>query len=89
MPVDKLPKGIKETKTSIFAKGSHGHNHTFKGGKLYLKNESNVIFGYMVANKTKLYHSEHSPKGCEITDGVYQLRKGQEIVNKEMVKIID
>ena len=93
--LDKLPENLTETKTDIFAKGSHGNNHTFRGGKLYLKNESNVVFGYFEAKDTTLYHSTHGDtkadklKSAKLPDGFYRLRKGQEIVNREFQAIKD
>ena len=35
--IDKLPEGLEENNTDIFAKGNTGNNHTFKGGKFYPK----------------------------------------------------
>ena len=84
-----LPDNLKEAKTNVIATGSSKNSHTFKGGKLYLKNVDTYIFGYFKAEKTKLYHPEHSPKGVSIPDGTYELRKQNEWINSELKQIID
>ena len=89
LKVTSIPK-LAETKSNIFAKGSHGHDHSFKGGKMYLlEKPEGFIIGYFVAKDTKLFHDEHSPKGCELPNGKYQIIKQQEFINKEMVQVID
>ncbi len=87
--VNKIPE-IKETKSNTFATGSHGNNHTFKGGKMYLleKPQQHVI-GYFVAKDTKLYHPEHSPKGCELPNGKYEIRKQSEFTPQGLIPVID
>jgi len=87
--VSKLPKELKEDNTGIFSKGNTGNNHTFKGGKFYPKNEGQFIKGYFKAKDTKLYHAEHSPNGCEIPNGNYEVRKQSEFINGELRVIID
>lgn len=87
--IDSLPTGLTETKTNFFAKGNTGNNHTFKGGKIYLKNVDQYVIGYFQAKNTKLYHTEHSPKGCELPDGLYEIRKQNEIINGELKQVID
>ena len=87
--INKLPKDLVESKTDIIMKGSHQHNHTFKGGKLYLKKEDEYVFGYLEAKNTKLFHDEHSPKGAKIEDGIYRLRKQVEFVNGELKQVVD
>jgi len=87
--IDKLPENLKEEKTNIFAKGTTGNSHTFKGGKLYLKNESAYVFGYFEAKNTKLYHKEHSPNGVSIPDGIYRLRRQVEFINGELKIVVD
>lgn len=89
LEVSSLPKDLVETKTDIFGVGRTGNNHTFKGGKLYLKNEDQYITGYLEAKNTKLYHTEHSPKGVAIPDGVYELRKQSEWINGELKQVVD
>jgi hypothetical protein len=88
--VQELPTGLTKAKTTIFAQGSHGNDHTFKGGDLYLLDKPETyIVAYFVAKKTKLYHKEHSPNGCELPDGIYEVRKQQEFINSELVPVID
>ncbi len=87
--LDKLPKGLKETKTDTIATGSHNNPHTFKGGKIYLKQESDVVFGYLKAKDTILYHCEHSPKGVLLKDGFYRLRKAIEYTPEGFKQVID
>lgn len=87
--IDKLPNGLTEINTNVFAKGKTGNSHTFKGGKIYLKNKGQFIVGYFEAKGTKLYHPEHSPKGAKLPDGVYEIRKQSEWVNGELKQIID
>ena len=43
--IDKLPEGLEETKTNVFAKGRTGNSHTFKGGEIYLKNNGQFVIG--------------------------------------------
>lgn len=76
LKIKSLPKGLKEEKTNVIMKGSHGHDHTFNNGRLYLKTDGQT-FGYLVAKDTSLLHQEHSPKigDAKIKDGVYQLIK--------------
>ncbi len=89
-----IPKEAKEKKTDVLMKGSGGNPHSFKGGIFYELNKG-IVFGYFQAQNTKLYHPEHGDKKVgnllevKLPDGVYELRKGQEIVNKEMVPIVD
>lgn len=87
--IDKLPENLVATKTDVFAKGNTGNSHTFKGGKIYLKNEGQYIIGYFKASKTKLYHTEHSPKGVSLPDGMYEIRKQSEFINGELRQIVD
>ena len=88
--IDKLPEGLTQTKTNIFAKGHTGNNHTFKGGKIYLKNIDSHVIGYFEAKNTKLYHNEHSPKGeAVLPNGFYEIRKQSEIVNGELKVVQD
>jgi len=88
LKIDTLPKCLKQTKTNILMTGSHANSHTFNKGKIYLK-EDGQTFGYLVAENTKLFHPEHSPKGCKIKDGVYQLIKQQEFTPDGFKPVID
>lgn len=87
--VSKIPK-LTESKTNIFATGSHGNNHSFKGGKLFLleKPEGQVI-GYFSAKDTKLFHPEHSPNGCALPNGKYEIRKQNEFTPSGLIPVID
>ena len=89
-----IPKEAKEKKTDVLMKGSGNNPHSFKGGTFYEFNKG-ITFGYFKAKNTKLYHPEHGDKKvgnlleAKLPNGIYELRKGQEIVNKEMKPIID
>ena len=87
--IDKLPENLKEEKTNILVKGRTGNSHTFKGGKIYIKNVDTFIFGYFEAKNTKLYHPEHSPDGAKLPDGYYQLRKHNEYTPEGLIPVID
>jgi hypothetical protein len=88
LQIDKLPKGLKQSKTNVLMNGSHFNSHTFDKGKIYLKSDGQT-FGYFVAEKTKLFHPEHSPKGCKIKDGIYQLIKQVEFTPDGFKPVID
>ena len=88
-----VPKEAKIKKTNNLLIGSHGNPHTFKGGKFYELNKD-YIFGYLEAKNTTLHHSEHGEgkgelKSCQLPDGIYELRKGQEFINDELKPIVD
>jgi hypothetical protein len=92
--IKKLPKGLTQEKTQEFLKGSHGHSHSFDNGELYLKKENDWVFGYFVAKNTTLKHVEHGEgkgrlKTAKLPDGAYELRRGAEVVNKELKQIVD
>lgn len=87
--VTKIPK-LTESKTNTFATGSHGNNHTFKGGKIYLlEKPEQFIVGYFVAKDTKLFHPEHSPEGCVLPNGKYEIRKQSEYTPSGLIPVID
>jgi hypothetical protein len=89
--ISKLPNGLKEQKTNTLMVGSHGHNHTFSGGKFYPVKENEFVFGYFVAKNTNLLHPEHSPNigDAVIPNGNYQLIKQQEHTPQGLVPVID
>ena len=93
--IDNLPPDLEEKKTNTFAEGKTGNSHTFKGGKLYLKNEDEFIYGYFKAQNTKLFHSEHGEKkegillSVELPNGFYRLRKQNEFINGELRVVVD
>ena len=85
--ISKLPKGLKETKTTVLETGSHGHNHSINQGKVYFKKDGEHIFGYLVAKDTFLNHEEHGK--LELTNGVYELRKQTEHTPQGLIPIRD
>lgn len=90
LPGDLIQSGIK-----VIMKGSHGNDHTFDNGKLYLlENNKNsfvnsFVFGYFVAKNTKLFHPEHSPQGIVLPNGAYQLVKQQEFTPEGLLPVVD
>jgi hypothetical protein len=89
--VDKLPEGLKLSKSKTIMTGSHGNNHDIDKGELYFTNEGVYIFGYLVAKDTNLLHPEHKDKtgGAKIEDGIYQLIKQQEYTPSGLIPVID
>jgi len=92
--IDKLPDGLTNNKSKILMKGSHGHDHTFDKGEMYLKKVNEFVFGYFVAKDTTLFHQEHGVgkgklKKAELPDGVYELRKQQEFTPDGLKPVID
>ena len=87
--IAKLPTKLKQTTTKVILSGSHGHEHTFDNGKLYLSKVNEYTFGYFVAKDTKLFHSEHSKNGIAIPNGFYELRKPLEFINENLRPVID
>lgn len=94
--IKELPKDLKPTKTKILMVGSGGNNHSIDNGTVYLKNVDEFVFGYLVAKNTKLLHIEHGKivkgkklKEVKIEDGVYQLRKQNEMTHQGMRQVVD
>lgn len=92
--IDKLPDGLKKSESKIIVKGSHGHDHTFDSGKLYLRNVNNFVIGYFVANNTTLFHPEHGAgkgqlKKAKIPNGIYEIRKQQEYTPDGLKPVVD
>lgn len=95
--VDKLPEGLKAVKTdTLIEAGSGGNPHKFVGGTFYKSDkQDDFVIGYLKASKTKLYHAEHgvkktgSLKECSIPDGIYEIRKQNEITNAGMKPVVD
>lgn len=92
--IDKLPKNLKKETTKVLMSGSRGNPHSYDNGEFYLKNVDNFIFGYFVAKNTILTHIEHGEgkqklRVAKIGDGIYELRKQFEFVNKELKQVID
>ena len=94
--ISKLPEKLEESKTKIIVSGSHGNSHSIDNGKLYLKNVDTYIIGYLVAKNTSLLHKEHGEKtkgskmlSAKLPDGIYEIRKQNEIINNELKQVID
>lgn len=91
--INKLPKGLRETKTNIIVKGSHEHNHEFTGGKIYLTKVDENVFGYFVAKNTTLLHPDHGEgekiKEAKLPNGTYELRIQQEYTPAGLVPVRD
>jgi len=94
--IEELPKNLELSGSKTIVKGSHGHSHDISQGELYFKNVNEYVFGYLVAKDTKLLHLEHGTKingqkmrEAILPDGVYELRKQQEVVNNELKPVID
>jgi hypothetical protein len=88
--IDKLPTGLKKSVSkTILQGGSGGNSHTFDNGVFYLKADGENIIGYLKAEKTKLFHVEHSPKGVKIKDGTYEVRRQVEFTHEGMKQVID
>lgn len=87
--VTDIPK-LEVTDTSVFAVGSHGNNHSFKGGSAYMLDKPNgQIVGYFKAKGTLLFHPEHSPEGCVLPDGKYEIRKQVEYTPAGLIPVVD
>ena len=85
--IDQLPKDLVETKTKILISGSHGNHHTIDKGKVYFKKVDDFVFGYLVAKGTILNHTEHGK--VKLPNGIYELRKQNEIRHDGLKPVID
>ena len=95
-PVDKLPEGLKEAKTKIIMTGSGGNNHSFDNGVFHPVINSGFVVGYLVAEKTTLYHMEHGKKvsgeklrEANIPDRIYRCEKQREDTHDRMKPVED
>lgn len=70
LKIDKLPEGLKESKSKIIMTGSHGNNHEIDNGKLYFK-QNGFTFGYLVAKNTNLLHLKYLNCFCPSTKREY------------------
>ena len=75
------------SQTKVLITGSHGNDHFIDKGKVYFNKVDDFIFGYLVAKDTTLNHIEH--KKVKLTNGVWELRKQQEIMAEGMKPVID
>ena len=90
LKISKKPTGLKKSNTkTLLAVGSGGNPHTFDNGVFYPVKDKEFVIGYLQAKNTKLFHSEHSPRGGKIEDGLYEVRRQQEFTHKGMVAVID
>jgi len=89
--IKELPKDLILSDTKVIAVGSGGNAHSIDNGQLYFKQIDEYVIGYLVADNTKLFHNEHSPQGVAMSegDGVYEIRKGVEMVAEGLKQIID
>ena len=92
--IDKFPDNMKVSESKEFLRGSHGNPHKYDNGEFYPKVEDDFVFGYFKAKNTTLFHVEHGKgtnklKKAKLKNGVYQLRRQNEIVNDELKKVID
>ncbi len=91
--IDKLPKGLEESKSKEIVKGSHNNSHSFDGGKLYPKSDGQII-GYFRASNTTLLHPDHGRgkgqnKKAILPDGIYEVRKQVEFTPQGLIPIVD
>lgn len=82
--IDKLPEGLKASKSRVLMTGSHGNNHAFTGPGTFYPHEGNRgtlrIVGYFDAKKgTMLTHLDHGPEGEKLREvpieGSFQVRE--------------
>jgi hypothetical protein len=98
--IKELPKRLKQTKSNVLMVGSHGNNHSFDTGKLYITTpieklkEWEFIFGYLVAEGTTLLHKDHGVwkwelKKTKIPNWIYALHKQKEFTNDWLKPVLD
>ena len=87
---EKLPKGLKASKSKILMTGSHGNNHAIDQGTFYPHKEE-FVFGYLVAKNTNLLHPEHKDKSgkAKLPNGTYKLVKQNEYTPEGLVPVVD
>lgn len=96
VPVNKLPKGLKQADTDILMKGSGDNPHIVENCEIYFIKENDYVFGYLKAKKNaKLLHKRHGIKKvgnimeAPLKEGYYQLRRQVEATNEELKPVID
>jgi len=93
--VKKIPEGLQPSNTNTLMQGSGGNNHDVKNGIVYLKDEDEFVFGYMVAlPKCQLLHPDHGAgegqiKTANIPEGSYELRRQFEQTHDAMRQVVD
>lgn len=95
VPIKELPIGLTLSKTKTIMEGSTGNGHKISKGKLYLKKINDYVFGYLVADNTKLLHLEHGDKKvgeyktATLPDGIYELRRALEKAPDGLKPVVD
>jgi hypothetical protein len=94
--IDSLPENLTKSDSKVIMQGSHGNSHSFDNGEIFFKNVDQYIFGYFVAKNTTLYHNDHGkevvkgkPRTAKLPNGIYELRKQNEVINNELKPVID
>ncbi len=90
LKVRSIPK-LPESKTNTIMSGSHGHAHTFNGGKLFLtESKDQYEVGYLEAENTTLLHPEHGKNGkAKLPDGKYKIIRQVEFTPQGLIPVID
>lgn len=95
--VDKLPAGLKASKSNVLMTGSGGNDHVVKGGTVYPVEGKPFVIGYLVTNgRAKLLHPEHGTavkgnglRSVTIPAGIYELRRQVEDTHQGMRPVVD
>src|SRR5574337_1208116 len=90
--IDKLPDGLKASKSNVLMTGSGGNDHVVKEGTVYPVEDEPFIIGYLVANSgAKLLHPDHGKKAkgsgmrkVTVPAGIYELRRQIEDTHQGM-----
>ena len=93
--IEKLPEGLKASKSKVLMVGSGNNNHSISQGKFYPKDRG-ITIGYLKAEDTELLHKDHGEKvegrkllAAKIDDGIYRVVKQQEDTHEGMVPVED
>ena len=88
--VSKKPTGLKKTNSKVLLQtGSSANPHSFDNGTFYPVTDDDLVIGYLKAKNTNLFHTEHSPKGGKIEDGLYEVRRQVQKTHEGMVFVED
>lgn len=84
--IDNLPKGLKKKGDNVLVHSdSTQHNHELVKGTVYVDKEGKLFADVPV--KTQIVHTEdHGP--IDIPKGVYEIRRQQEHLIGDMVKVV-
>ena len=95
MEIGKLPDGLTESASKILLEGK-SNQHCHRGnGKWFPRATGQFIIGYFVARKTTLTHAEHGEKSdgqlkaAKIADGIYEVRRQNELTHEGMKPVVD